>query len=109
MINLCSGHKGLPAIVSLILAVCILFAGMRVPDISRPHRAKPKHRAVIENKTKTCQPSIKKAVELVALVPTLTDSLAPLATRTEFPASYSARCVSPLFPNSARAPPTLFT
>lgn len=109
MISFCFGHKRLPIIVSLVVVFCLLIAGMRVPDISRPHRAKPKHRAVIENKTKTSQPSIKKILELVAVVPEVTEPPAPLSAPADFIFSYPTSCISPIFPNSARSPPPLFT
>lgn len=105
MINLCFGHRRLPVVVSLVVALCLLVAGMRVPDISRPHRAKPKHRAVIENKNKSFQPSIKKSVEFVAVLQDVAPLPAPPQKSADFQVSCPIRFISPIFPNSARSPP----
>ncbi|HZV83085.1 MAG TPA: hypothetical protein VFF53_13055 [Geobacteraceae bacterium] len=109
MINHYLGHKRLPLTLALLVAFCLLIAGMRVPDLSRPHRAKPSHRAVIENPTQTCQPSIKKTFELLALIPSITTLSLPHSERTDFQTSSPTSCFSPLFHNSARAPPPLFS
>lgn len=105
MVNHGFGHKRLPITVALLVAFCLLMAGMRVPDLSRPHRVKPSLRAVIENQTKTCKSSIKKCCEFVALLPPLTVLPLPRTERTDFRASSPQNCFSPLFPNSARSPP----
>lgn len=109
MINHDLGHKRLPIALALLVAFCLLIAGMRVPDLSRPHRAKPSNRAVIENPTQACQPSIKKSLELLALITPLTSLPLPNPERTDFQASSPTSCFSPIFPNTARAPPSLFS
>jgi hypothetical protein len=105
MINHFYCLKHLHKLVSLIIAFCLIFGGMRVPDISRPHRAKPKYRAVIENKTNSCQTSIKKIIDFVALVPSITGTPAPQPAPADFQSRVPASYFSPLFPNASRAPP----
>ena len=98
-------HKSRLILVICVTAVCILFMGMRVPDISRPHRPKPIHRAFIEKQVKTFQQAVKKSVELLAVLakPVEQGTAAPYRTRYLF--TFQITGVSPLFPNLSRAPP----
>lgn len=105
MVIFCLDHKRLPLIATLVLALCLLIAGMRVPDLSRPHRAKPSHRAVIENPTKTCQLTIKKTFEMVAVIPAIIELAAPQPHRPDVRTDMPARSLPAISPDSARAPP----
>ena len=101
-------HKSLLTLVTCVTALCILFMGMRVPDISRPHRPKPTHRAFIEKQVKTWQQqAIKKSLELHAVPAKPVEPGAALLCRPHYLFSFLVTGFPPLFPNSSRAPPVL--
>jgi hypothetical protein len=95
-----------PQILMIFLAALgLLFAGVRVPDISRPHRSKPTIRVIVENHHKSLSHHQKQCGDVVAVLPQCPVSISPL--------SYGSEChvispwyASPLFfPNSGRSPP----
>jgi len=105
MISRHINHFRPQALVTFLVALGLLFTGVRVPDISRPHRPKPSHRVVLENPHKSFSDSLKQSGDLVAVVPpspTPNDTVSYIA---------APRVVSPLyvslsfFPNSGRSPP----
>jgi len=93
-------------LVPFLVALGLLFAGMRVPDISRPHRPKPSHRVVLENHHKSFSDNLKQCGDLVAVLPK------PLTLNNSISYFAASPFVSPLyvplsfFPNSGRSPPT---
>lgn len=103
------GHRRHSLAVSLTVMFCLLFAGMRVPDLSRPTRPKPNPKAVLECQTKESQSSIKKSQEFVAVLPCLLECSLPLPRRTEPSVASPGRGVSPLFPHASRAPPVVLS
>ena len=92
-------------LVTCIVAFCLVIAGMRVPDIARPHRPKPSHRAVIESDDKVAQHIVNKSIEIIAIMAISTELRTMLAYRTEFVFAFQFAELQTLFPNSSRAPP----
>lgn len=94
-------------LVIFLVALGLLFAGVRVPDISRPHRPKSTHRVVLENHQKTFSDHLKQCVDVVAVLPNRpvsSNSLSYRAVSLFVPPPYA----SPLFfPNSGRSPPVV--
>ncbi|HBG04327.1 MAG TPA: hypothetical protein DDY22_01940 [Geobacter sp.] len=109
MIKINLSTKNLLISVTCVTAICILFMGMRVPDISRLHRPKPTHRAFIEKQVKPCQQAVKKTVQVVAIPATPVELGAAVAYRTRLLFAFQVTGFPPLFPNSSRAPPVLLT
>jgi len=105
MIKQKPSHKNLSILVACVTAICILFIGMRVPDISRPHRPKPTHRAFLEKQFKTSPQAVKKSVDLVAIAAVPVEPAAVICYRSQLLFALQATGVPPLFPNSSRAPP----
>lgn len=91
--------------VACVTVVCILFLGMRVPDLSRPHRPKPTHRAFIEKQVNKCQQVVKKNLDLVALPAKPVEPAAVPACRAQRLFSFQSTDFPLLFPNLSRAPP----
>jgi hypothetical protein len=102
-------NKNLLRLVTCAAALCILFIGMRVPDISRPHRPKPTHRAFIEKQVKPYQQEVKKQLELFAIPAEPVEPAAVVVCRTRLLVSFQSTGISPLFPNLSRAPPLFLT
>ena len=75
-------HKQLTILVTFFVACSLLFIGMRVPDLTRPHRPKPSQRAVIESPVETSQQGVTKSVDLFAIMakPAEHQTLLPLRT-----------------------------
>ena len=105
MISLHTSRFRPQVLIIFLVALGLLFAGVRVPDISRPHRPKPTHRVVLENQQKSVSNHFKHCSDLVAVVPTppiFSDHISFHAA----PQAVSPRYASPLFfTNSGRAPP----
>ena len=88
-----------------LVALGLLFAGARVPDISRPHRPKPSQRVVLEKQHKSCSDQLKLCGDVVAALPDAPKFSAPISFQAE-PQFVSPRYASHLFiPNSGRSPP----
>ena len=89
----------------LLVALGLLFTGVRVPDLSRPHRPKATHRVVIETQHKNFFKNLKQYDHFGAALPKLL-----VSSNTIF---YHAvpQLVPPLYathlppPNSGRSPP----
>ncbi len=101
----CSHHKVLWTLATFAVAFSLLFAGMRVPDVARPHRPKPSQRAIAENQAKTSQDAVKKATDTVAVAGESASPRATIPCRVEFVFNLPPIESSPLFPQSSRAPP----
>ena len=92
-------------LIIFLVALGLLFAGVRVPDISRPHRPKPSQRVVLENHHKSVSNHLKFCGDLSAVLP----DPPLLSDPVSFPAQ--SRVVSPRYasllfiPNSGRSPP----
>jgi hypothetical protein len=105
MINSSLHQKRFSILITFIVAFCLLFAGMRVPDLARTHRPKPSQRAVIESNDKVSLYIVNKSTEIFAIMAKSTELQTTLAYRTEFDLSFQLAEFQFLFPNSSRAPP----
>jgi len=88
-----------------LIASGLLFAGVRVPDLSRPHRPKPTHRIVFETQHKNFSKNLKQCDDFVTVLPKLlisSNTISYHAVSQVLPPLYA----TPLFPpNSGRSPP----
>lgn len=98
-------HRTLPLLVTCVTLVAIVFMGMRVPDLSRPHRPKPIHRACIEKQAKPAHEAIKKIQQFLALIPAAVQAPVVIPYRAVDIEHFQSAGVSPQFPNLSRAPP----
>lgn len=98
-------QKSLLLLIACVTVICIAFTGMRVPNLSRPHRAKPTHRAFIEKQFKNCQEEVKKSFDLFALPVKHYEPRADVLYGVHFQAAFNSTGITPLFPNLSRAPP----
>jgi hypothetical protein len=96
-------------LIIFLVALGLLFAGVRVPDSSRPHRPKPIHRVVLEDHQKSASNHFKHCDDVVAVLPNPQLLSDPISFHAEH------RVVAPLytspllFPNSGRAPPIVLS
>jgi hypothetical protein len=101
-------HFRSQALLTFLVVLGLMFAGMRVPDISRPHRPKPTHRVVIENPHKSASNHLKQCRDLVAIIRPPQVLSSPISYHDEL------QLVSPrydshqFFPRSGRSPPVSF-
>jgi hypothetical protein len=102
MIN---NQKRLSILVTLILGLCLFLTGMRVPDLTRPHRPKPGQKTVVESQDKASQHIVKNSIDLFAIMAMPTVLRNALPYRTKFVFAFHTTEFPPLFPNSARSPP----
>jgi hypothetical protein len=98
-------QKRFSILVIFIIAFCLMFSGMRVPDITRPHRPKPSQRAVIESPLKVSQYVASKSLDFFAVVAHPPELQTAVPCRTMLTTVFSHTGFPPLFPNSSRAPP----
>ncbi|ACH37325.1 hypothetical protein Gbem_0294 [Citrifermentans bemidjiense Bem] len=99
-------QKSLLLLVACVTVISIAFTGMRVPDLSRPHRAKPTNRVFIEKQFKNCQEEVKKSFDLLALPAKHSVPRPDVRYGAHFQAAFDCTGINPLFPNLSRAPPT---
>jgi hypothetical protein len=111
MINNVLHQKRISLLAASLVAFFLILNGMRVPDLSRFHRPKPIHKAVIETEEKSSSYCVKKATEkggeTFALLNRPVDAPVPEAGHIEFPHIIPATGITPLCPHSSRAPPLL--
>jgi hypothetical protein len=105
MINNRLQQKHYSILITLIVAFCLLFIGMRVPDLARPQHPKPSQRAVIESQVKVSQDIVNKSLDFFAILIKSAEFLTVLPYRTKFVFAFHSTKFPPLFPNSSRAPP----
>lgn len=98
-------HRYFSLLVTCVVAFCLLFTGMRVPDLTRPHRPKPSQRAIIESKIKESRQAVNKSLDSFAELPQLPELQAVLPSRIRPVPFFPPNGFPPLFPNSSRAPP----
>lgn len=100
-----ANHCRLQILVTFLVAVSILFAGMRVPDLSRPHRPKASHRVVVESQHKAFSHHHKEHKDLAAALPNPLAAGSTVSYHVAFkaPPALFASLLSP--PNSGRSPP----
>ena len=92
-------------LIVFLVALGLLVAGVRIPDLSRPHRPKPSQRVVLENHHKSLSNHLGHYGDLVAVVPPPVTFNGPVSFQAE-PPVVSPPYASPLFfPNSGRSPP----
>lgn len=99
-------HKVFWLLSTFIVGFCLLFTGMRVSDLARPHRPKPSQRAIIENQVQNSQHAVKKTAEVFAVAAKPTEPRITVVNRSETLYELLSLGVPPLFPNSSRSPPT---
>jgi len=98
-------QKRLSILVTFGVALCLLFSGMRVPDIARPHRPKPSQKAIFESPVKASQEVVNKSVLICAIISKPIELQTLCSYRSEFVFAFDSSELPPLFPNSSRAPP----
>lgn len=98
-------NKQLRTVITCVTVLSILFLGMRVPDISRPHRHKPTNRAVIDKQVKAPQSAVKKSVEIVAISIRPVEISSPVFYRSDFQYAFQPPGYPHFSPNAPRAPP----
>jgi hypothetical protein len=92
-------------LIIFLVALGLLFAGARVPDLSRPHRPKAIQRVVLENEYKSFFVHSKHVSDAVAVLPH------PPVFSASIWFQAGSRLVSPLYapqlfiPNFGRSPP----
>ncbi|GFO55523.1 hypothetical protein GMSM_25300 [Geomonas sp. Red276] len=69
MMNSRINHR-LQILIIFLVALSLLSAGVRVPDLSRPHRPKATQRIVVESQHKSIANCLKQQNDLVSVVPT---------------------------------------
>lgn len=99
-------QKSLLLLATCVTVICIAFTGMRVPDLSRPHRPKPSQRVFIEKQFKNCQEQVKKSIDLFALPAKFAVPRADTRYAVHLQAACNYTGLTPDFPNLSRAPPT---
>jgi hypothetical protein len=100
-------NKSVALFVPFLVALCLVLAGMRVPDIARPHRPKPSQRAVIANQVNIAAQGVHKSLDIFFTIAKPIELHATLPYRTEIFFSFHSIGISPLFPHSSRAPPLI--
>jgi hypothetical protein len=103
-------HRSLLVLVTCITTLCVLAFGMRLPDLSRPNRPKPKPRAYIEEQFKKSLENVAKKSLDHSQTAELTQPCQPATSivyRTEYPRAFDCAAASPLFSPLSRAPPAL--
>ena len=100
-------HRLRPQVLIIFLiALGLVCAGARVPDLSRPHRPKPSQRVVFENQIKSSPDSCRHCGDVLAIVAKL-----PKLDHPVILSSAASPFVAPLYSspllvsNSARSPP----
>lgn len=105
MISLHTSRFRPQVLIIFLVALGLLFAGVRVPDISRPHRPKPTYRVVLEDHQKSVSNHFKHCDDVVAVLPNPQLFSDPISFHAE-PQAVAPLYSSPLFfPNFGRAPP----
>lgn len=103
-------HRKLFSILAaFIVAFCLLFAGMRVPDLARPYRPKPNQKAVIETEVKASQYIVNNSIDFFAIPEKSAKLQTVIAYQAEFVFVFYSPEVPALFPNSSRAPPLILS
>lgn len=101
-------HRSLLVLLTCVTTLCVLFFGMRVPDLSQPsRRPKPKPRAYIEQQhKKQVEATAKKSLDQVqAELPAPVEPVVRTTYHTDYPPTFHSVAVAPCFPNVSRAPP----
>jgi len=105
--NLLLKHNRLIRSIILVIPLFLAVVGMRVPDISRPHKPKPLRRAVLEHtSSRTIVQSVVKA-DIVPVVPEQFVNISPnpQISFIEDAKTYSSISLLALNPLPPRAPP----
>lgn len=100
-------HSRLIRGIILVIPLFLVVIGMRVPDISRPHKPKPSRRAVLDKTTsRTIVQSVVKA-EIAPVIPAQLNYNVPIpeVSTTETAQVYSSLSLLSLNPLPPRAPP----
>lgn len=105
--NLLLQHSRYLRFGTLLIPFFLVFLGVRVPDLSRPHKPKPLRRAVLD---KTPSRVILQSVEKISVDPVVTSQVAlPILQMEEFSPEVQQAYVSvphlDVSPFPPRAPP----
>jgi len=100
-------HSGWIRFIILMIPLFLVFSGIRVPDLTRPHKPKPMRRAVLDKTpVQTVLKSIVK-IDIDPVIATLPSPLIPVTfeyTPEAYPHHSSVPLLS-LSPLPPRAPP----
>jgi len=105
MINNFMSQKRFLFLISFLVAFCLFFAGMRIPDFAHPYRSKPSQKAVIESQIKASQDTVNTFDDFFAVTTKPIKFRTVLPHRARFAFTFHSSDFPPLFPNSSRAPP----
>ena len=105
--NMLAKHSRYFRFIILIIPLFLIFTGMKVPDVSRPHKPKPMRQAVLD---KTPGQTVLQSVVKIDIDPVITTpyTFVILATEEYFPEalpSFSSVPLLTLSPFPPRAPP----
>ena len=92
-------------LIIFLVALGLLFAGVRVPDTSRPHRPKPTHRVVLENQQKDLTNHLSQSGDVVAVMPKAPIFSNPVWSHAQSHVVPRIHASPLFFPNSGRSPP----
>lgn len=93
--------------VLLAVSLCLVFLGVRLPNLSKPHKPKPRPRAVIETSVKAGQPAGVKVHVDVATCQTATVLTIPTSFGSSFQQEIHRFNLIPIGHHTARAPPVI--
>jgi len=107
--NLFAKHSRFIRFITLMIPLFLVCMGMRVPDLSRPHKPKPIRRAVLENTSARTivQSVVKSDLDPVITSPPLLVFLSPEVSSPEVLPVYLSIPLLSLSPLPPRAPPVL--
>lgn len=105
--NMIVKHSRYLRFILLLIPLFVVFAGMKVPDFSRPHKPKPMRRAVLD---KTPVQTVMQSVVKIDVDPFVSSRAQVVVPATEefFPEVFPVHVPAPLLLLSAfppRAPP----
>lgn len=94
--------------ITLMIPLFLVFMGMKVPDLSRPHKPRPMRAAVLD---KTPVQTVMQSITKIDIDPVITNQFALVFLAAEKyspapPTSHPFIPFLPLSPLPARAPPT---
>lgn len=100
-------NKRLWCSVIVAASLCLVFLGMKIPDISRLHSPKPRPRAVVTTAVKACpQAGIRVQADVETCQPSLLLNF-PEPFRSSSQQEIHKFCFIPIKQHSARAPPVI--
>jgi hypothetical protein len=92
-------------LLTFLVALSILFAGMRVPDLSRPHRPKASQRIVLKSQHKTFSHQLNEHKDFAAALPKPLAAGSTASYHVTSPAAPALYVSLLTLPNPGRSPP----